>query len=143
VSEQLELIPQPPKLSTCRSCRRSIIWCRTERGKKMPLDADPVEDQTQASLFVLRETEKREGPLAIAAWGLVGLESHYRSHFATCPNADSHRGGSVDLTLTCPVCGRRADMCFEHGDDWKKRTEQPPQDPGWRHAGSKYRTAKR
>jgi hypothetical protein len=27
----------------------------------------------------------------------------------------------LDLTLRCPVCGRRADMCFDHGDDWKKR----------------------
>ncbi len=29
----------------------------------------------------------------------------------------------VDLTLRCPTCGKRADMCFDHGDDWKKRTE--------------------
>lgn len=28
----------------------------------------------------------------------------------------------IDLTLRCPTCGRRADMCFEHGDDWKKRS---------------------
>jgi hypothetical protein len=27
----------------------------------------------------------------------------------------------VDLTLRCPTCGKRADMCFNHGDDWKKR----------------------
>ncbi len=109
--DQLELVPQPPKLSTCRSCRRSIIWTRTERGKKMPLDSLPVVDQMQANLFVLRERENRDGPLAMAAWGLVGLEDHYVSHFATCPNADEHR--------------------------------QPPQDPGWRHAGRKYREVKR
>lgn len=28
----------------------------------------------------------------------------------------------IDLTLRCPVCGDRADMCFKHGDDWKKRS---------------------
>lgn len=28
----------------------------------------------------------------------------------------------IDLTLHCPTCGLRADMCFDHGDDWKKRT---------------------
>jgi hypothetical protein len=89
---QLEIAPKPPRLSTCRSCRRSIIWVRTERGKKMPLDADPVEDQTVANLFVLRERERYDdGPLAIAAWGLVGTEDHYVSHFATCPDADDHR----------------------------------------------------
>jgi hypothetical protein len=27
----------------------------------------------------------------------------------------------IDKTLRCPVCGQRADMCFAHGDDWKKR----------------------
>lgn len=26
-----------------------------------------------------------------------------------------------DFTLRCPTCGQRADMCFNHGDDWKKR----------------------
>lgn len=25
------------------------------------------------------------------------------------------------MTLHCPTCGLRADMCFDHGDDWKKR----------------------
>lgn len=28
---------------------------------------------------------------------------------------------SADLTLRCPTCGRRADICFDHGDEWKKR----------------------
>ncbi len=109
--DQLELVPQPPRLSTCRSCRRSIIWTRTERGKKMPLDADPVTNHDASGLFVLREMENREGPLAIAAWGLAGSEPHYVSHFATCKFADQHR--------------------------------QPPQDPGWRPAGRKYRDPKR
>jgi hypothetical protein len=27
----------------------------------------------------------------------------------------------IDLTLRCPTCDRRADMCFDHGDEWKKR----------------------
>ncbi len=27
----------------------------------------------------------------------------------------------ADLTLRCPVCGDRADLCFAHGDDWKRR----------------------
>lgn len=31
------------------------------------------------------------------------------------------RLGHADLTLRCPVCGLRADMCFTHGDEWKKR----------------------
>src|SRR5947207_8218182 len=31
------------------------------------------------------------------------------------------RASHHDATLRCPTCNRRADMCFEHGDDWKKR----------------------
>jgi hypothetical protein len=89
---------------------------RTERGKKMPLDADPVEDQTQANLFVLRERESREAPLAMAAWGLVGLEDHYRSHFATCENADEHRSKATK----------------------SEDKDQPPEDPAWR-KGYRYR----
>lgn len=26
----------------------------------------------------------------------------------------------IDLTLRCPTCGVRADMCFAHGEEWKK-----------------------
>lgn len=44
----------------------------------------------------------------------------------------------VDLTLRCPTCGKRADVCFEHGDEWKKRRpvdRQPVNEPekpeGW------------
>ncbi len=27
----------------------------------------------------------------------------------------------IDLTLRCPTCGQRADVCFDHGDVWKQR----------------------
>jgi hypothetical protein len=57
-----------------------------------------------------------------------------RAELPGCPRCDSpseaedtfapvHVDAQVyaDLTLRCPVCGRRADVCFDHGDDWKKR----------------------
>ena len=34
---------------------------------------------------------------------------------------DVQLGFMLDLTRRCPVCGERADMCFKHGDDWKKQ----------------------
>lgn len=78
-------------MSNCRSCNAEIIWARTERGSKMPLDAEPVElpvtsgDGKARALFVLRDRSSFEGPLAIAAWGLnQKTDAHYRSHFATC-----------------------------------------------------------
>lgn len=80
-------------MSTCRSCHAEILWARTETGKRMPLDADPIADAIAETrgLFVLRDRHSAEGPLAIAAWGLEGTEPHYRSHFASCPDAAKHR----------------------------------------------------
>lgn len=77
----------------CRSCRAEIIWARTERGNKMPLDAEPVQPQNDMrGLFVLRDRASYEGPLAIAAWGLNAFtDPHYKAHWATCPYADQHR----------------------------------------------------
>lgn len=79
--------------ASCRSCGAPLLWARTERGNRMPLDADPVADAIVETrgLFVLRETDHTEGPLAVAAWGLEGTEPHYRSHFASCAFADQHR----------------------------------------------------
>lgn len=78
-------------MSQCRSCGFEIIWVRTERGRRMPLNAEPTEKHDQSGVFVLRERDDPQGPLAISAWGLEGTEPHYISHFATCPNADDHR----------------------------------------------------
>lgn len=78
-------------MSTCRSCSAPILWARTVNGKKIPLDVEPYAGDDDRGLFVLRERDSIAGPLAIAAWGLDGTEPHYRSHFATCPNAGSHR----------------------------------------------------
>jgi hypothetical protein len=78
-------------VSRCRSCNAEILWARTERGKKMPLDADAYTGLAPGGLFVLREIDDWDGPLALAAWGLLGTEPHYRSHFATCPDAADHR----------------------------------------------------
>ncbi len=53
----------------CRSCGAEIEWLRTKEGKNTPVDAKPVFIET-------RNGDPIEG---------------YRSHFATCPNADQHR----------------------------------------------------
>jgi hypothetical protein len=82
-------------VSSCRSCSAPILWVRTERGKKMPLDREPVELSSSSSgLFVLREEKDPGGPLAIAVTpGFVGeeLEPAYVSHFFTCPERDKWR----------------------------------------------------
>lgn len=65
--------------SSCSSCGAAIVWAVSDRGRRMPLDAQPQR------LFTL-DTELR--PPACHST-LV-----YTSHFATCPNAAQHRSGS-------------------------------------------------
>lgn len=73
-------------MSACRNCGQPILWARTERGNRMPLDAEPIADPRleHGPVFVLRDRHSAEGPLAISAWGLEGTEPHHRAHFDTC-----------------------------------------------------------
>ena len=84
-----------PRSSTCASCSARIIWCKSARsGKHMPVDVVPGADGT----IVLDST-----PMQPIATVLSGAElataraarpDQHRlrtSHFATCPNAASHR----------------------------------------------------
>lgn len=77
-------------MSRCRSCNAKIIWAKTENGKRIPLDAEPVLAlNVDPGLFVLQpvagymnaRTLPREDGRLVAR----------QSHFATCPNADQHR----------------------------------------------------
>ena len=76
----------------CRSCGATIDWVEMNTGAKMPVDAQPrptwcpLPGQTVIvkvygkPAFVTKVPE--DEPLV-----KVGV-----SHFATCPNADEHRG---------------------------------------------------
>ncbi len=72
--------------STCRTCRAPVLWATTEHGRKMPLDLEPYTGPEPGGLFILR------GELAVAVTAAAfDDEPLYRSHFATCPQADQHR----------------------------------------------------
>jgi hypothetical protein len=79
-------------VSTCRTCRASIMWAFTTSGKRIPVDADPVPD---GNLALLPSTMLGQDPTAIVvAPGaqLLGDDGvRYVSHFVTCPYADQHR----------------------------------------------------
>jgi hypothetical protein len=88
----------------CSSCNAPIVWALTERGKRMPVDAEPVEDGNVLlshrgwpgaapvaivqgpleieQLRIQHERTPQQGPLRL-----------FTSHFATCPDADQHRKG--------------------------------------------------
>lgn len=79
-------------VKACRSCKRAIIWTRTHKGKRMPVDADPREDGN----IVLRED-----PTGRVIAEYPGKEHatlfnddrrpRYVSHFATCPERNDWR----------------------------------------------------
>jgi hypothetical protein len=75
-------------MSRCSSCKAEIVWAWS--GKKpMPIDADPVLDGNV-------ELANPEGDELIAkVWGTAHVwpddMPRYRSHFATCPDAERYR----------------------------------------------------
>lgn len=73
------------RVAECRSCKEPMIWARTGRGKKIPLDAEP----SSAGNFVL-EGDAQDPMTHMADPTYTG--DKYTSHFATCPNASNFRG---------------------------------------------------
>lgn len=73
--------------ATCSSCGAAIEWATTENGKRMPVDAKPL-TLPLPGVFRLRWTPGNPVPLAVS---VKREEGFYNSHFATCPNAASHR----------------------------------------------------
>lgn len=73
-------------MKRCDSCGASIFWAFTERGKKIPLDAEPslngnmvldnnLDDGTVLAIYAKQEDSR----------------SRYLSHFVTCPDAHQWR----------------------------------------------------
>lgn len=60
----------------CKSCNADVVWVETEFGKRMPLNA-----KTERR-FVIEDGERAR------------YVETYASHFSTCPQADSWRGGN-------------------------------------------------
>jgi hypothetical protein len=79
------------RLAYCRSCEWPIIWVVTEKGKNMPVDADPV-----TALRGFRLEDQGDGVPPLAKWcpHPAPDEKLYESHFSSCPNAAQHRKAS-------------------------------------------------
>lgn len=68
----------PIKTDRCRSCGAEIVWLVTKKGKRIPVDAETV------------DLELDELPVFEPRRSLMWTVAH-RSHFATCPEADTWR----------------------------------------------------
>lgn len=79
-------------MTTCKSCGAPVLWVHTSKGSRMPVDANGDGTATTVPNGNLILERTHEGKL-IAVGVPTGQGSHV-SHFATCPNAASHRKGS-------------------------------------------------
>jgi len=79
------------KLAYCGSCGDPIIWTVTQKGKPMPLDADPVAAPRGFRLDVDVLDDDRKTPVAMFTAKPDAGEKLYIAHFATCEHADQHR----------------------------------------------------
>lgn len=92
------------RISVCRSCGARIVWTWTmgRRGElkaRMPIDAEPVADGNVEIIDWTRTPEQDEWTPVVRTLLKGEAESptlldpppRYKSHFATCPDADTHR----------------------------------------------------
>lgn len=72
----------------CRSCGAQIFFARTEKGRRMPIDAEPVAGGNLSLIL---------GPPHLAEVRVVEVDgmNRYVSHFATCPQSAAHRKGKT------------------------------------------------
>lgn len=82
--------------ATCRSCQAPILWTETANGERMPVDEKP--NQLHGNVL-LEFTDDSPAPKLLAgvltrgqaAGARAEQKRLYRSHFASCPDADRHR----------------------------------------------------
>jgi hypothetical protein len=72
--------------SECRTCGAPIQWATTPAGRPIPLDVDPVEGGN-----IALDTASGVPVAVIGAVDNPDGYPRYRSHFATCPQADHWR----------------------------------------------------
>lgn len=81
----------------CRSCGAAIFWGLTERGKRIPLNAEP--DNAKGNMVISFWTQIDEGKpgevtnfhVRAAGTLLDAKQTRYLSHFVSCPEAKRWR----------------------------------------------------
>lgn len=114
-------------VTLCGSCGARIRWVRTQTGKAMPVDEVPHPMGHVVFTGVgdtVRVLDGSQLPHEGAAW---------RSHFASCPDADRHRrprGGrrpALPTGPSCAGCGTPldVDLVIETGATVHPTCEEP------------------
>lgn len=80
--------------SKCRSCGAAVLWAITEKGKRIPLDAEP---NMKGNTMIEAETVEENGHMTerfvarIVSPLFDGSKPRYMPHHATCPDAKKWR----------------------------------------------------
>ena len=78
------------RLTTCKGCGKQIGFIKTVNGKTIPVDPEPIcfmPEEGYDKFVMMDGTMQRGRALEEADKTAIG----YRSHFATCPAADTFR----------------------------------------------------
>lgn len=69
---------------SCKSCGQPIVWALTTKGRRMPIDPEPVAGGN-VDVAVIAGVRH--------AIGTAPGEGTHVSHFSSCPDAARHRKG--------------------------------------------------
>lgn len=78
-------------MESCKSCKASIIWAETNGGRWIPVDEAPSDT---GNVVLQKPADPRDPVIAVLLSRSRPRrpgEKLYVSHFATCPDATSHR----------------------------------------------------
>lgn len=78
-------------MAVCSSCGAPIIWARTEKGRRMPLDPGAREDGNVARLGAQVGGDLLVEVLPAGHTATSGDPLRFVTHFVTCPHADQWR----------------------------------------------------
>ena len=70
----------------CSTCGAPMVWVTTPKGKKMPLDAEPV----ASGPWVIEGDPEGPDPRVRFIGDAAYTGDRYTSHFQTCPQAAQH-----------------------------------------------------
>lgn len=83
------------RTSLCRGCQKEITFIKTEKGKSMPVDPEPLHIVQRAGGHPYIKPDGKFVYGFIAGDGLDDPDTEtikaYQSHFATCPKAGGFR----------------------------------------------------
>ena len=88
----MPVAPKGTNAGQCSTCAAPVLWCRTAKGKAMPLDVEPRADGN----IELRPQPPHGRVVAVyikttGTLDMLAQPVRFASHFATCPQAKKHR----------------------------------------------------